>query len=391
MVIQRVRPFVGCFIPTVLSVILGPAIAANDPKIETICRGVERRPGVLATYTARVVGKAFIPSRTLAIHKLAAGSWGDPKSLGFHPDELTDRSLTFMSVCRTPSLWWLETLCPVFDGVNVWELYKLGGTGERGTGFSYHTLTAGDGRQVARWTDCRNMVVLEPYDLQLTGDMNHLETKVIQTGLFHYDFLRSAPEGPQLRVVGTDTLAGCRCVVIQRKATRATRPENPNQYTRIWVAPERSYAILRWEGIRLVEGHDGEEQLSRALGIRTGLALRPELTYAYAASDLREVVPGFWVPWRTVDQAAYPGEDGRTQDWHIRQLEVNTLVAGGTQVSVLDLMPLGAQVNDFFEKRGYPNGWEQGEIEKFLTEPRPEPEQIRPLPTLTGEHTPTEP
>ena len=39
MVIQRVRPFVGCFIPTVLSVILGPAIAANDPKIETICRG----------------------------------------------------------------------------------------------------------------------------------------------------------------------------------------------------------------------------------------------------------------------------------------------------------------------------------------------------------------
>jgi len=92
-----------------------------------------------------------------------------------------------------------------------------------------------------------------------------------------------------------------------------------------------------------------------------------------------------------VDQAAYPGEDGRTQDWHIRQLEVNTLVAGGTQVSVLDLMPLGAQVNDFFEKRGYPNGWEQGEIEKFLTEPRPEPEQIRPLPTLTGEHAPTEP
>ncbi|PIX42792.1 MAG: hypothetical protein COZ57_20675 [Armatimonadetes bacterium CG_4_8_14_3_um_filter_66_20] len=106
---------------------------------------------------------------------------------------------------------------------------------------------------------------------------------------------------------------------------------------------------------------------------------------------MREVVPGFWVPWRTVDQAAYPGEDGKTQDWHIRQLEVKMLVAGGAQASVLDLMPLGARVNDFFEKRLYPNGWQQDEIEKFLAEPRPEPEQIRPVATLTGDHAPTEP
>ncbi|NCQ33041.1 MAG: hypothetical protein GW911_31755 [Armatimonadetes bacterium] len=362
---------------------------APGPQVETLCRGVEHRLQVANAVSAVVLTKEYLPPSDVTRSKSAARTWGNPDSLGFSADELTGRSLHVLRYWRTASRWQLERILAVYCGVNLWELYRRGRGKVSPPGLEYHTVIAGDGRQIGRWQDTHNMALLEPYDQALAPYRNHLETQLIQTGLFRASKLRKPGGWPQLRVVGRERLQDAECTVLQRKATPQTRPDNPNCYMRIWVAPERSYAILRWEDFALVPSNNANpgDSTPRSLGLpsRWGVVVN----YVYSASEFREALPSFWIPWRTMDQAGFG--TGADTSWRIRVLEVKQFAATADESSVLMLLPLGAQVSDFFEQRGYPNGWEGKDIDDFLAGPTPEPEGLRPLATLTGNHAPTEP
>ena len=383
----------ACAVGTVMFA-LSASLAAEktDPKVEAICRGIERRLVVMKTYSVHVAEREFIPPRRLEQHRSAARAWGEPGTLGFHPDELTERSLSLVSLWWMPDQWRLEKVLCVFDGVNLWDMYRrTGRVGKGRPGYDYHTVEACDGVRLARWTDRDNSVALQPYQSKLTGQFNRLETAIIQTGLFDCEYLRKPQIAPSLRLVGQEALPDGDCVILQSKASATARVHNANCYDRIWVAPERSFAILRWEVVELERRSKGSDGGSAASGLKLPAGWEAGLLYAYVASDLREVVPGFWLPWRAKSQTLALPQQGQPQAWEIRSFQVRELAVDRRSPPLLALVPLGAEMNDFFEKRGYPNGWEQGEIEKFLTEPRPEPEQIRPVATLTGEHAPTEP
>lgn len=364
-----------------------PVVAEPDPIIETVCRGVERRISVLHTYSARVYEKEFVPPHELADYVLTAKTWGSPDSLGFHPEELTDRSLSIHSIWHVPSAWRVESIWAVFNGINAWELNKS--PRMRQPSFDYHSITATDGQRLAHWTSRRNTIKLQSYDQRLAGALNLFQTRIIQTGLFQSEYLRMNPPAPQFRVAGRETLPQGECLIIQRKATPATRPDNPNCYSRIWVAPERSFAVLRWEDFSLVSGSEPKDGVSQALKLPG--TLKATLNHVYVASDLREVFPGFWVPFKTVDQTRFRAQGGETHSWRIRILEMRDLTVNQSLPALPQLVPLGALVNDWLESRLHPQGWEEEHIQAFLAEPRPDPEQIRSIATLTGDHAPTEP